>query len=279
MISNPWQPQTALLGRVTPETPGITTYELAIPGHSLTAFQPGQFNMLYLPGIGEAAISIAGLSRDGERLLHTVRAVGAVTQGLQRLSVGSTLGLRGPYGTAWPFRSIVAAEEPVDVIVVAGGIGLAPLKALLDNIASYRGCFQRVFLLLGARSPDDLIYQSSLDEWRAHEIDVQITVDCPSDDWRGHVGVVTLLLERLTLPRPHATHVMTCGPEVMMRYVAKTALEHRIPQENIWVTLERHMNCAIGFCGHCQLGPEFICKDGPVFRYDRVSKWLRTRDL
>lgn len=190
-----------------------------------------------------------------------------------------SLGLRGPFGTSWPLPLPADSSPPSDLVVAAGGIGIAPLCALLETVVRRRGEFGRVSLLMGARTASDLLFPTEHDRWSKAGIDVQLTVDRPDDQWSGQVGVVTLLLDRLAIPSPATTQVMTCGPEVMMRYVAHSALARGIPAQNIWVTLERHMNCAIGLCGHCQLGPEFICKDGPVFRYDRASAWLSVHDL
>jgi NAD(P)H-flavin reductase len=150
---------------------------------------------------------------------------------------------------------------------------------LIDSIVEKRAQFGRVHVLLGARTPDEFLYKDSFEGWRRAQIDVQTTVDRPHGSWQGHVGVVTLLLERISIDNPTNTTILTCGPEVMMRYVARTAKGRGIIDADIWVTLERNMNCAIGLCGHCQLGPAFLCKDGPVFRFDQVQPWLQIRDL
>jgi NAD(P)H-flavin reductase len=247
------------------------------------SFQPGQFNMLYVPGIGEAAISISGETKDG-LLQHTVRTVGSVTGALERGGVGLSLGVRGPFGTPWPvdsFRSsqsVAPADRP-NVILVAGGIGLAPLRSVITHLMRYRDEVDQVDVLFGARTPADLIFASEFATWADHGIRLQTTVDRADAAWSGHVGVVTVLLDRLAIGRPDSTILMTCGPEVMMRFVVQAATSRGIPESNIWVTLERNMNCAIGLCGHCQLGPEFVCKDGPVFRYDQIAPWLHVQGL
>lgn len=279
--TDPWRTWGVTTKRLVVEAPSVFTIELAFSDPSVASqyhFEPGQFNMLYVPGVGEAAISIAGQTA-AKLLQHTIRAVGSVTQTIQRGGVGMPLGLRGPFGTSWPIAQPVPPATAQDLIIAAGGIGLAPLKSLIAQVVQNRKQFDRVSVLIGSRTPVDLLYQLEYDDWRQADIDVQLTVDRPDDTWSGQVGVVTLLLERLTLPRPAQTHVFTCGPEVMMRYVARSAESRDIPSENIWVTLERNMNCAIGLCGHCQLGPEFICKDGPVLGYDRVRRWLSVFDL
>jgi NAD(P)H-flavin reductase len=254
------------------------------------AYAPGQFNMLYVPGVGEAAISIAGTTATG-LLQHTIRSVGAVTRAIELGGVGMSLGLRGPFGRGWPLKlasdsgddrqtlSRRSYARNGDVVIVAGGIGLAPLRSMVMHIAAHREEYGSVHLVIGARTPDDLLYQDEYVDWRSQRITVDCTVDRGSPDWKGQIGVVTLLLERLEIPQLARTTLMTCGPEVMMRYAAKSALGRRIPEQQIFVTLERNMNCAIGLCGHCQLGPAFICKDGPVFPYNSVSPLLRVQEL
>lgn len=281
-VSNdPWRTWGVTVKRLVEEAPNVFTIELAFNDQRVASeyrFEPGQFNMLYVPGVGESAISIAGQT-SAKTLQHSIRAVGSVTRAIQRGGVGMQLGLRGPFGTSWHVATPSAPATPQDLIIAAGGIGLAPLKAMIASVVHNRTQFDRVSVLIGARTPADLLYHLEYDLWRQAAIDVQLTVDRPDDAWTGHVGVVTLLLERLSVPHPTTTRVFTCGPEVMMRYVAKSAESRGIPSKNIWVTLERHMNCAIGLCGHCQLGPEFICKDGPVLGFDRVRRWLSVYDL
>ncbi len=234
--------------------------------------------MLYVPGVGEAAISISGETKQG-LLRHTIRAVGAVTGALDRGGVGFSLGIRGPFGTPWPMDRLTAGPRPMNVILIAGGIGIAPLRSVIDHLMRNRGHVGRVDVLFGARTPQDLIFAGEHAEWIKHGINVHTTVDRGDVTWSGHVGVVTLLLDRLEIPDPEATMLLTCGPEVMMRFVVQAATARGLPETNAWVTLERNMNCAIGLCGHCQLGPEFICKDGPVFRYDQIAPWLHVQGL
>lgn len=280
---DPWKTWSIEVKHVRAETPGVFTIDVAFDdaeAGNRFVYQPGQFNMLYVPGVGEAALSISGQNPSGF-LQHTVRAVGSVTQAICSSACGQSLGLRGPFGTSWPcdFNAQPGAGAKHDVVIAAGGIGLAPLRSLVRHVIEHRDAYGSVALLIGARTPEDLLYSPELSGWRQHEIMVETTVDRPHANWKGHVGVVTLLLDRLSIDNPHATQLMTCGPEVMMRYVASAAIQRGIPENNIWVTLERNMNCAIGLCGHCQLGPQFICRDGPVFRYDAVSAWLRVQEL
>lgn len=275
---DPWRAHAVRIERVVPETPGVATYDLVFEDPEVLAryaYRPGQFNMLYLPGIGEAAISISGDPGAPSRIPHTVREAGNVTHALARLDVGASLGLRGPFGSAWPVETCAGG----DVLLVAGGIGLAPLRPVIYWLLRNRDHFGNITLLHGARSPDGLLYAAQYPEWRSRRLDVQTTVDRGTTDWSGNVGVVTVLLDRLALPRPEQTWVMTCGPEVMMWHTIQAALRRGLSKASMYVSLERNMNCALGLCGHCQYGPEFVCLDGPVFRFDRVESILKVHDL
>lgn len=269
-LPNFWQPTFATIRAITPETPGVQTYDIAFDGvPPLPAFRPGQFNMMYLPGLGESAISMSSDPAEVTTWRHTVRAVGNVTRGLTKLQIGDTIGVRGPFGTAWP----VDEFHGHDVILVAGGIGLAPLRPAIYHLIRHRANYGRVTLLYGARTPADLLYSTEYAAWIAGGIDVQTTVDVGSPKWTGSIGVVTVLLNRLPIDASR-TVVMTCGPDVMMRFVGRAAVGRGIPRNRVFVSLERNMNCAVGLCGHCQFGPDFVCKDGPVFPLDRVEKLM-----
>jgi NAD(P)H-flavin reductase len=232
-------------------------------------FFPGQFNMLYVFGVGEIPISMSG-DPTKPMLVHTTRVVGPVTFAMSKLKRGDTLGVRGPFGSCWPVERALGS----DVVIVAGGIGLAPLRPALYHILSQREKYGKVVLLYGARTPEDILYSRELREWRAHfDLDVYITVDRAIGQWRGTVGVVTTLIRRAPFD-PSSTVAMVCGPEVMMRFTAQELYHRGVGFDNIFVSMERNMKCAVGFCGHCQFGPTFICKDGPVFGYRRVNDWL-----
>jgi NAD(P)H-flavin reductase len=237
-------------------------------------FAPGQFNMLYLPGYGEAAISISSDpdAADG-RIGHTVRFVGDVTKAISRLKVGDRIGLRGPFGAAWPME----ATEGRDVIIACGGIGLPPLRPAIYHIIHNRKKYGKVLLIYGARTPKDLLYTNEYDEWRAADIDVQITVDRADETWNGQVGVVPMLFYRFRIDSQKSA-VLTCGPEIMIHFVIYEGLARRIPPERIYVSLERNMKCGQGSCGHCQIGPYFICKDGPVFSFDALEKFFNVEE-
>jgi NAD(P)H-flavin reductase len=239
-------------------------------GGDIPAFEPGQFNMVYVYGVGEIPISISGDPARRDLLIHTTRAVGTVTRAMSELKVGMTLGVRGPYGTPWPVDDV----RGKDVVIVAGGIGLAPLRPAMYRILAYREHYGRVVLLYGARTPADVLYRKQLEQWRAHfDLDVFVTVDRATNNWRGSIGLVTQLIVRAPFD-PLNTVAMVCGPEVMMRFTTLEMEKRGVSSDNIYVSLERNMKCGIGLCGHCQFGPEFVCKDGPVFRHSQVRHFL-----
>ena len=278
LTSDPWLTHTVRIAERTEEAEGVATYRLLRDdGGSPDAyhFLPGQFNMLYLPGVGEVAISISADPRSRERWAHTIRVAGSVTQSLARLQPGATLGLRGPYGNPWP----VSACEGRDVILVAGGIGLAPLRPVIYEVLANRNRYRNVTVLVGARTPEGLLYPGQYADWKAAGMELQTTVDRASPGWTGNVGVVPQLLDRMSLPAPQETVVLVCGPEVMMHFTVKSAQRRGVPVENIWLSSERNMQCAVGFCGHCQLGPTFVCKDGPVYRFDQIAPFLKVEGL
>ena len=250
------------------------TWTLAIDAGGFT-FRPGQFNMLYTFGVGEIPVSLSGDPGVAGPLIHTVRAVGAVSQALTRLRPGDALGLRGPYGTAWP----VAESRGGDILVIAGGLGLAPLRPAIYRLFAERGQYGRIAVLYGTRSPADILFRREIERWRRRlDIDIEVTVDHAGGEWHGHVGVVTKLLGHAAFDPDHAV-ALVCGPEIMMRFTA-TALEAAgVAPERIFLSLERNMKCAVGHCGHCQFGPNLICRDGAVIRYDRVRPLITVREL
>lgn len=247
----------------------------AADGDAAPRFAPGQFSMLYVFGSGEVPISVSAIPEAGAAVVHTVRAVGAVTRSLCAAPTGAVVGVRGPFGRGWP----LADAEGRDVLVVAGGLGLAPLRPVVHALIARRDRYRRVALLYGGRSPSELLYRDELDEWRrTGAIDVELIVDAPDAGWRGDVGVVTRLIRRASFD-PDATIAMACGPEVMMRFVATALRERGVAATGIWLSLERSMKCATGHCGHCQLGPLFVCKDGPVVRHDRAERLMEVAGL
>jgi anaerobic sulfite reductase subunit B len=253
------------------ETADTWTMRLDPAAGCLEPFTPGQFAMLYVFGAGEVPISVSALP-DGA-LVHTVRAVGAVTRALCEQPDGATIGMRGPFGRGWPLE----AADGRDVVVVAGGLGLAPLRPLVHELVERRERHGRVSLLYGGRSPSELLYRDELEAW-AREIDVRVIVDAPEPGWRGDVGVVTRLVRRAELD-PGRTVAYACGPEVMMRFAAAALRERGVAAEDIWLSLERSMKCAVGHCGHCQLGPLFVCKDGPVVAHGQAEPLMAVAGL
>jgi NAD(P)H-flavin reductase len=233
-------------------------------------FGPGQFNMLYVAGVGEVPISISGDPARRGSFVHTTRAVGTVTRAMRQLKRGDWIGLRGPFGNRWP----VDAALERDVLIVAGGIGLAPLRPAMYHLLAHRARYRKVILLYGTRTPADLLFRKELERWRASfDLEVHVTVDRASGTWRGNVGVVTKLIGKVPLD-PGGTVALVCGPEVMMRFTAMDLLQRGVPADRIHLSVERNMKCAIGLCGHCQWGPVFVCRDGPVFPYDRIKDLL-----
>ena len=238
-------------------------------------FQPGQFNMLYHPGAGEVPISISGDPEKPGQLVHTIRAVGNVTKLLQNYRTDDIVGIRGPYGTPWP----VTAAEGLDIIIVAGGLGLAPLRPVIYQVLSHRQLYGNIELIYGARSPQEMLFRRELERWRGRfDVRVHATVDSAGPEWYGSVGVVTNLISHARFD-PNQTAAFVCGPGIMMQFSIQELTRLGLQTKDIYVSLERNMQCGLGLCGHCQLGPFFVCKDGPVFSYDRVGKWFERREV
>jgi NAD(P)H-flavin reductase len=275
-IENPVLPALYRVQKLQQDTYDTFTLELrSANGVNGFSYDAGQFNMLYVFGVGEVPISISGDPATPQTLVHTTRAVGAVTKAMRKLKSGTMLGVRGPFGTHWP----VAEASGSDVVLVAGGIGLAPLRPALYQLLSQREKFGKVVLLYGTRTPADILYRHELEKWRARlDLEVYVTVDRATGAWRGNVGVVTTLIPKAPFD-PRNAVAMICGPEVMMRFTVMELQKRGISTENIFLSLERNMKCGIGLCGHCQFGPHFLCKDGPVFRYDRIKDLFAKREI
>lgn len=269
-------PQTFRIQGRQHETADTFTLRLApVNGAGNTAFVAGQFNMLTVYGVGEIPISISSDPQQPECIEHTTRVVGGVTAAMRRLGRDDLIGVRGPYGSHWP----VTPTPGQSVVIVAGGLGLAPLRPMVYQILAQREQYGRVVLLYGTRSPTDILYRRELAHWRSRfDIEVHVTVDRAVKTWRGEVGLVTRLIARAPFDPP-TTLALVCGPEIMMRAAVSDLQRRGIAQERIFLSLERNMKCAVGFCGHCQLGPFFVCKDGPVFRYDRISAFFERPEV
>jgi NAD(P)H-flavin reductase len=273
---HPMTPEFYRLRRRKTETYDTFTVELEPPpGSRGMDFAPGQFNMLYAFGVGEVPISVSGDPGRPKSLIHTVRSVGAVSKAISQMKPGGVVGVRGPFGSSWPVEEAVGR----DVVIVAGGIGLAPLRPALYAILARRKEFHRVALLYGARTPSDLLYVKELEHWRGRlDLSVLVTVDRALGGWLGGVGVVTTLIAR-TVFDPATALAMVCGPEIMMRFTILELQKRGLQDDQIYISMERNMKCAVGFCGHCQFGPAFICREGPVFRYDRIRKFVVLREV
>ena len=254
------------------ETAETVTLELEATDQPIKRPRPGQFNMLWAFGVGEAPISLARI--EGDCLLHTIRRVGAVTHALCAVSPGDVIGVRGPFGNGWP----IERAEGRDALIVAGGLGLAPVRPLIEQLVAENDGDRRVAVLVGARSPDGLIYRDLFEQWRSTVgIDVEVTVDAAEPSWRGHVGLVTQLMAGVAVRHPDAV-LYTCGPEIMMRFAATTFLDLGGDIGQTYITLERNMHCGIGHCGHCQLGPALLCRDGPVMDWATAAPLLAVRE-
>jgi NAD(P)H-flavin reductase len=266
-------PQPLRVARVRRESADVATLDLAPASPFL--FAAGQFNMLYVFGLGEVAISISGDPATADRIVHTVRAVGAVSGALTRLQRDAVVGMRGPYGSCWP----VAEAEGSDVVIIAGGLGLASLRPAVYRVLARRRHYGRVVLLYGVRGPADILYRRELEAWRRRlDVDIEVTCDHAGADWRGNVGVVPALIPRIPLDPQHAV-AFVCGPEIMMRFTVAALRDRGLSADRICLSMERNMKCAVGLCGRCQFGPAFVCRDGPVFRLDRIAPLLAIREI
>jgi NAD(P)H-flavin reductase len=266
----PWQVSGARR-----ESHDVVTLELTPPDGPAFGFQPGQFNMVYAPGTGEVPISISGDPTAGGPVLHTIRDVGPVTHALCGLAPGDRVGVRGPFGTHWPVRE----AEDGDVVIIAGGIGLPPLRPALYHVLANRERYRRVVLLYGARTPADLLFTGELAAWRGRfDLEVEVTVDAGPPGWHGDVGVVPDLVAKARFDPADCLAFMV-GPEIMMRFTVRALAEAGVGEDRMFVSMERNMACAVAMCGHCQLGPFLVCRDGPVFRYRRIAPWLRIREV
>jgi NAD(P)H-flavin reductase len=272
-VSNPYLIQPATIVEKIREADDIDTYRLQFVDEQVRRsyrFSAGQFNMVYLFGVGEVAISIVSDPDRPDSLDHTIRAVGRVTRAIAGLKIGDVLGIRGPFGQGWPLADI----RGKDIVVVTGGLGCAPVVGAIEYIFRRRSDFGAVRILHGVKTPHDLLYHERFETWRQHpDTKVYLTSDRADKNWQYHVGVVTGLFHEVRID-PARTAVLMCGPEIMMRLGAPILIDRGIPATSIYVSLERHMECGIGLCGHCQMGPYFLCKDGPVMRYDRVARLL-----
>ncbi|BBX99583.1 FAD/NAD(P)-binding protein [Mycobacterium seoulense] len=271
MAPNPYRVRSRVV-----ESPDSATLCLEPLGDVLRTPQPGEFMMLYAFGIGEAAISISGdpTVTDGS-ITHTIRAVGAVSRALHDAQPGAIIGVRGPFGTTWGLEEAAGR----DLVMVAGGVGLCPLRPAILGALAGRSRYGKLILIAGARSREDFVFAAQLEKWSADpQIELHLTVDVPVHGWRGEVGLVTEPLKRLALNTDRTTAFL-CGPEPMLRFAAEALLGKGLAAKDIRVSLERNMQCGIGTCGHCQLGQLLVCRDGPVVGYDVARPLLAVKEL
>jgi NAD(P)H-flavin reductase len=270
--------KTARVVDIEPDGEGTATYwlELSDPAaRAAYAFEAGQINMVYLWGLGDVPISVSSDPAHPMRLAHTIAACGSVTAGFPRLRIGDEVGVDGPFGNPWPLDAAAGG----DLLVIAGGLGLAPLRSAIYVALRRRHDFGRLALMVGARSPEDLVYRDELEAWRGRpDVEVELTVDRPDHSWPYRTGLVTDLIDGATFDWSSAT-ALVCGPEVMMVAVADALCLRGVDPGRIHLSLERNMQCGLRRCGHCQLGPEFVCADGPIFPFARVEPWLRVPEL
>lgn len=273
-----WMPAPARILKVHQENFSTRTFTMQFEDEELRQiyrFMPGQFNMVYVPGVGEAAISMSSRPSQTETIEHTIRMVGSVTRAVDNLGPEGVVGLRGPFGRGWPLEQIPGH----DVVIVAGGIGIAPLRPVIYWLMEHRDQVRRVVLMYGCRTPEDRVFAEELEQWdREDAIEVLVTVDNATGDWVGPVGVVTSLLPRIKVSASK-TIVLVCGPKVLNRVAAWNFLQLHVPPDHVYVSLERNMNCGFRRCGHCQFGGKFVCADGPVFSFAEIANIFGKEDI
>ena len=273
---NPYQPYEAIILERIQEAPDLFTLRLKFTDQEIQdtyEFEPGQFNMLYLYGVGEVPISIVSDPDDSHVIDHTIRVVGRVTRGMTNLKTGDRIGVRGPYGRGWPMLE----SKQKDIVVVTGGLGCAPVVSVINYIEQRRSEYGHLNIVQGVKHTADFIWSERYDKWREMPgTRVLLAADVGEALWPWHVGPVTSLFDRLEFD-PDNVAVMMCGPEGMMRVVCDHMLDKNVSTEQLFLSMERNMQCAIGHCGHCQYGSKFICKDGPVFSFDKVRNLFQTK--
>ena len=261
--SNPFVSQKAVIEDIIPETPGIKSF--VIRPEEAFAFHCGQFAELMVPLIGEAPFAPSSPCYEPEQLIFTVQNVGYMTSVLHEMKKGDMVGIRGPYGNGFPLSDLYGKE----VLLLIGGVGFPPARALLYSLLKEKERFPRIVMCYGARSPQDIVYKYQIEDFRK-EIDLHITVDSADKNWNGPVGVVTTLLDQVSLNIPK-TRAVVIGPPIMMKFGTLKLLEIGFKPKDIILSMERKMYCGIGQCRHCMVDHLFICKDGPVFTYDQLK--------
>ncbi|MDP5240043.1 FAD/NAD(P)-binding protein [Uliginosibacterium sp. 31-16] len=272
---NAYLPWEAEIVDTIQETPDIFTWKLRFTDREVArnySFKHGQFNMLYLYGVGEVAISV--MSNDGECIYHTIRAVGRITKAMMKLPIGAHIGVRGPFGSAWPLDE----ARGKDVVFVTAGLGCAPVTSSIKYVVANRAAYGRLVIMQSVRHRNEGLWEPQYDEWRTLP-DTQVLLTASRDKTRWphwSLGRVSVLLDEAQYDKQNCV-VMMCGPDAMMADTARTLVELGVPAESLFVSLERNMQCAVGHCGHCQLGGKFVCKDGPIFVWPQVAELMRVK--
>ena len=273
--ADPMLPRLFRITKVKREVPGVFTWHLAALDGSGFSYQPGQFNMLYAFGVGEVPISISGDCRNTDELVHTIRIAGSVTKVMGEMKAGAVVGVRGPFGRPWPIAEIYGS----DLLFVTGTIGLAPLRPLIYEVLHQRDKFGKVVICYGSRGVDDILYEEDLHKWRGRfDTNVHVTVHSAPSGYRGRVGSVAAAV-KIARIGGDSTQAFVCRSEAMTKPAVDALHERGVTSDRIWVTLERNMKCGVGLCGHCQFGPTFMCKDGPVYRYDQIETLFSIREI
>jgi sulfite reductase subunit B len=264
---NPYAYIEAEVTDIKTETANIKTFTLKPRG--TIGFRAGQFMDVTVPGVGEAPFTPSSNHSVTDKLDFTIMSVGLVTKLLHQANVGDVVGLRGPYGTAYPLDKFKGKE----IFIVGGGVGLAPLRALLYALFNDVNDYKKIIVKYGSRTPNDIIYKDEIADWKKHakHVDVEISCDVGDPSWKGNVGLVTTILKDLKLDMASAVSIV-CGPPIMMKFVTFKLLDLGFKDANIYLSMEKNMSCGIGKCGHCRIGPYYACKDGPVFTYDRIKE-------
>jgi sulfite reductase subunit B len=264
-MQNPYQSIEAEIKEIVEETPAIKTFVLR-PKEPF-GFETGQFVQLAVPGLGEAPFTPSSDPDDKQQIALTIMNVGTVTGCLHNMRPGDKLGIRGPYGTGYPLEEFKGRG----ILIVGGGVGLAPLRSLLFALFNRIDKYERIVLRYGARTPEDIVYKQALDEWSKKEkVDCLTTVDVGNESWKGKVGLVTTILENLPIGVKDAVSIV-CGPPIMMKFTTLKLLDLGFERSRIYLSMEKNMSCGLGKCGHCRIGKFYVCKDGPVFRYDKIK--------
>jgi len=271
-IKNPYRPIRAEITEVISETPTIKTIRI-VPEEPIT-FETGQFIELTIPGIGEAPFTPSSRPTMKDIMEITIMNVGKVTEKVHELKNGDIVGVRGPFGKGYPMDSFKGKE----ILVVGGGCGFAPLRSLMYELFNRSGEFKKLFFRGGCKTPQELLYRSELGDWaKRKDLDIKLTVDKGDSEWKENVGVVTTILDGVEMDYENGIAIV-CGPPVMMKFSTKKLIEMGYKEENIYLSMEKNMSCGIGKCGHCRIGTYYVCKDGPVFTYDKVKNFSNIWD-